>query len=371
MGDLANSPKPIPWWTPEIEDLEKDLIHQVLLSGYINEGEWTESLEKKLADYMDIRYAVATSSGTAALFLALKAVGIGHGDEVIVPDITFIASANAVTLTGASVKIIDVDPNTLNLDASKLSQAITPRTRAIMVVHVSGRTASITEILKFARDRDLAVIEDAAEALGSRLNGRCLGTFGTLGCISFSANKTLSTGQGGMVFTDNPQLAVRLRQLKDQGRATRGTGGEDSHQVVGYNFKLTNLQAAIGLGQFSHLEKRLSKMGEIYERYHRNLKGLTGIRLIGFDTSSGMRPQWTDAAVENRETLVQYLSANKIQCRKFWHPLHRQPPYLQPDDLYPSTTSLVGKLLWLPSAFTLSMNEIDWVCHHIRKHLCT
>ena len=172
----------------------------------------------------------------------------GVGDEVIVPDVTFIATANAVTLTGASPVLVDIDPRTLTLDPQRTERAITTRTKAIVPVHVSGRAADLGAIMDIAQRHGLLVVEDAAEAFLSKHDGKCLGTFGIAGCFSLSPNKTVTTGQGGLVVTDDDRLHVRLRELKDQGRPVRGTGGDDAHDSVGFNFKFTNLQAAIGLG---------------------------------------------------------------------------------------------------------------------------
>lgn len=369
---LKPSPResnPIPWWVPQIGQLERELVLRVLDSNYINEGEWTLKLERQLANLVGSRFAVATSSGTAALFLSLTAINVGKQDEVIVPDITFIATANAVTLAGARAIIVDIDPRTLNMDPMAFERAITSRTKAVIPVHVSGRPANLPAILEIARLRGVFVIEDAAESLASRLNGKCLGSIGDMGCLSFSANKTITTGQGGMVFTDREELYTRLLELKDQGRPTRGTGGDDHHPRIGYNFKLTNLQAAIGLGQFSYLEERIQRMKAIYTRYADHLKNVEGFKLVGFDLNAGHSPQWTDAIVEDRGGLDRYLSQHQIYCRRFWHPLHRQPPYRQSDERFPNSCHLDGKLLWLPSAFTLTEEQIDTVCDRIKGYL--
>jgi len=228
------------WWKPEITGAESPLLHEVLESNFLNEGAVTEEFEKRIADKVGARYAVATTSCTTALSLSLMALGIGHGDEVIVPDMTFIATANAVTMTGAKVVLVDVDPATLSMNANSFEKAITSRTRAVIPVHVTGRAGSFASVMKMAEQYGIPVIEDAAEALGSKFNGKFLGTWGRAGCFSFSPNKTISTGQGGMIVTDDEKLVARLRELKDQGRPMRGTGGDDLHPALGFNFKFTN-----------------------------------------------------------------------------------------------------------------------------------
>src|SRR6185369_13186795 len=266
--------KTIPWWKPETGPEERDRVLAVLASNYLNDGDVTTEFERRMAAMLGSRFGIAVTSGTTALFVSLAGIGVGHGDEVVVPDVTFIATANAVTLAGATPVFVAVDPATLTLSPAAFEAAITPRTRAVIPVHVSGRAAAIERIIEIADARGIAVIEDAAEALRSKHNGRCLGTFGRLGCFSFSPNKTITTGQGGLIVTDDETLMVRLRELKDQGRPVRGTGGNDVHDSVGFNFKLTNLQAAVGVAQLARLDARVDRLVSIYREYCRGLAGL-------------------------------------------------------------------------------------------------
>ncbi|PWU03515.1 MAG: pyridoxal phosphate-dependent aminotransferase [Candidatus Melainabacteria bacterium] len=358
--------KTINWWQPQVGELEHQLIEEVLASNYLNEGLITEKFEAELARRLGVRHAVAVTSGTAALYLSLYALGIRQGDEVIVPDLTFIATANAVTMCGARVVLVDIDPDSLNMDPGAFEQAITPRTKAVIPVHVSGRGADMQAIMAIARSKEIAVVEDAAEALMSAHKGKLLGTHGRLGCFSFSANKTITTGQGGLVVTNDSDLHTRLKQLKDQGRASRGTGGDDLHPVVGFNFKLTNLQAAVGLGQLQLLDGRLKRIQEIYTVYKSELSGLTKIKIIGFNTEDGEIPQWVDVIAEDRDGLDAKLTESDIHCRRFWHPLHTQKPYLSSDGNFPNSSKLSKKALWLPSAFTHSDNDIKRVCEEIK-----
>lgn len=372
MGDMASAvTKPLPWWVPQMGEQEMALVRQVLESNYINEGELTAEFERQIAQRLGAKHAVAVTNCTSALFLALKAVGVGPGDEVVVPDVTFIATANAVCMAGANPVLVDVDPRTLNMDPDAFARAVTRRTKAVLPVHVSGRAADLPAIQQIADEHGIMLIEDAAEALLSKAHGKFLGTLGKAGCISFSPNKTLTTGQGGMVLTDDDQLHVRLRELKDQGRPVRGTGGDDIHQSIGFNFKLTNVQAAIGMGQLSRLEERVAHAKQIYETYREGLNGAKGIRLPGFRTCEGETPQWVDVVVERRDELDRHLAARDIYCRRFWFPVHTQAPYKLPDGDFPNSTRLCSQAMWLPSAFTMTLQDVELVCHHIRNFLNT
>jgi perosamine synthetase len=357
----------IPWWRPEATGKEIDLLREVVASNYFNDGEWTRHFEAEVARRVGTRFAVATTSGTTALYCALNALGIGPGDEVLVPDITFVATANAVSMAGASVVLVDVDPVTLAMCPEDCRRRITPRSRAIIPVHVSGRGGTVVAIAALGKEQGLPLVEDAAEALLSRHRGRLLGTYGTLGCFSFSPNKTLTTGQGGIVVTDDASLCERLHALKDQGRTVQGTGGDDLHPTIGFNFKFTNLQAAFGLAQLAVLEERIESQKRIYREYLAGLAGLGPVRLFPCAVDEGEVPQWTDVEANQRDALATALEAQGIGCRRFWFPLHAQKPYFQPGGRFPVATRLAARALWLPSAFQLTSSEVQTVCSAIRR----
>lgn len=337
------------------------MLQGVLDSNFLNEGDVTARFEAGIAARIGARHAVATTSGTTALYMSLMALGVAHGDEVIVPDMTFIATANAVTMTGAKAVLVDVDPATLSMSAGSLEKAVTSRTRAVIPVHVSGRAGAFKKVLEVAGRHGIPVVEDAAEALGSKFNGRFLGTWGKAGAFSFSPNKTITTGQGGMVATDDDKLAARLRELKDQGRPVRGTGGDDVHPALGFNFKFTNLQAAVGLGQMADLDRRLDRQRSISEIYREELHGCDAIRFFDCDLKDGEVPQWTDVLAERRNQLDAYLKSMNVHCRRFWYPLHTQIPYFQPDDIFPNSTVLAKMALWLPSSFQMTDQDVRYV----------
>ncbi|MCH9022738.1 MAG: DegT/DnrJ/EryC1/StrS family aminotransferase [Planctomycetes bacterium] len=357
----------IPWWQPETGPRELHLIEEVLRSNFLNDGQYTQQFEKELAQRLGCKHVIAVTSGTAALFVSLAGLGLGMHDEVLVPDVTFIATANAVTLTGAKPILVDIDPATLTIDPESIRQAITSKTKAVIPVHISGRAADLSAITAIADEHSLYVIEDAAQALMSKHHGKSLGTIGHAGCFSFSPMKTITTGQGGAVATNDDQLHARIRELKDQGRPARGTGGNDLHPTIGYNFKLTNLQAAIGLAQLETLNDRINRLKKIYRIYNEQLSDQPKIKLIGFDLDSGESPQWIDCLAENRDELVESLRENQIDSRPYWYPLHTQEPYRQPDHLFPHSTQQTEKALWLPSSITMTDDDLDRVCRTIRK----
>jgi perosamine synthetase len=357
----------IDFWVPQFGDEEKSRVADVIDSGFLNDGDVTSQFERQVAELLGCKHVIAATSGTAAIFLALASVGIKASDEVLVPDVTFIATANAVSLTGAKPVLVDVDPQTLTLDPAATERAITPRTKAIIPVHVSGRAADLGAISDIAKRHGLLVIEDAAEALLSKHRGKCLGTFGSAGCFSLSPNKTITTGQGGLVVTNDDELHMRLRELKDQGRPARGTGGDDTHNSVGYNFKFTNLQAAIGMAQLKDLPRRADRMRSIYKGYRDGLRAVEGISVIPFRIDEGELPQWTDILVDQRDVLYDHLVTHGIRGRRFWHPLHTQAPYRMPSEQFPNSSKQISRAMWLPSAFTLSDEDVANVCTEIQS----
>lgn len=357
----------IPWWEPQIGSEEKKFIDEVLASNFPNEGEFTFLFEKKIAKLLDSNFAIAVTSGTTAIFLALKGLGIGRGDEVIVPDLCFVAAANAVELIGAKVVLVDINPSTLGIDLSSLQKSLTKRTKAIIPVHISGNGAGIESILKIAKSHNIFVVEDAAEAFLSKYKGKFLGTFGDAGCFSFSPAKTITTGQGGAIVTNNSHLQKRIKELKDQGRSERGTGGDDLHNSIGYNFKFTNLQAALGLGQLTYLRSRLERLKKNHKLYARNLKNIRGVKVFEFNLEAGEVPQWTILRTERRNELDQYLGSYNVECRRFWFPVHTQKPYRQYDKNFPNSAMLSPQLLWLPSAYTMTDSDVEYVCKLIKE----
>ncbi len=349
------------WWHPVLGEREREMVLKAIDCNFPNDGEFTQEFERRIALMAGAKYAVGVTSGTSALFLALLASGVRRDDEVLVPDLTFIATANAVRMVGARAVLVDVRRDDFGMDPERAAAAITPRTTAILPVHVNGRKASIEALVELARRHGLAVIEDAAEGFGSHPGGRALGTFGQSGCFSFAPSKIITTGQGGAIITSDDAVHARLRGLKDQGRPVRGTGGADDHPTLGFNFKLSNLLAAVGVAQLEQLDKRLGHIKDLYRWYRDALRGIPGLEVPRFDLEGGEMPQWIDVLVDRRDELAAYLESRGIETRKFWYPLHTQPPYHDAGQDFPAAIDVSARGLWLPSALSVSRTDVEHV----------
>jgi perosamine synthetase len=361
--------KQIPWFQPQVDEMEKCAVLKVLDSSYINDGNVSRSLEQRIAAFLGCKHCVAVTSGTTAITLSLLALGIGPGDEVIVPDLTFIATANAVRLIGATVKLVDIEPIRFTIDPLKVREAIGPRTKAIVPVDVNGRGANYPALESICREFGLALVCDSAEALGSKYQGRYLGTYGDVGCFSFSANKIVSSGQGGMIATNNTELYYRLCELKDQGRRFSGTGGNDLHPVLGFNFKYTNLQAAVALAQFEKISSRLNHFQERDNWYFSALKDCAHINFPAFSNDSNEVRMWTDVLCKDRSKLEQVLKKHNIGNRPFWFPIHTQGPYQLPDVGFENAIQVSEQGLWLPSSFEITREEVAFVSKVIQEEM--
>ena len=277
------------------------------------------------------------------------------------------ATANAVRLAGAQPVLADIRREDFSLDPAAVEDVLTPATRAIIPVHVNGRGGSIAEIVALADRYGLAVVEDAAEALGSRLRGRPLGSFGHAAAFSFAPSKIVTTGQGGVVVTNDLEVARRVRELKDQGRANRGTGGADNHPVFGFNFKLTNVQAAIGLVQLDRLEERLAHLRALENAYAEELEDLEPeVHLVDGDQAGGEAHSWVDVLANDRDALAAHLREHGIDPREFWFPLHAQPVYAADAEPFPNATWVSARGLWLPSAISVTRRDVATVGEAVR-----
>jgi len=352
---------------PWIGEEEKRAMMEYLNSGgWLTEFRKTREFERMIASYVGSKYASVVSNGTVSLVIALMALSIGKGDEVIVPDYTMIASANAVVLAGAKPVLVDIDRSNLCLDLDLVEEAITPKTKAIMLVTINGRYPEMKKFVKFAHDHDLFLVEDAAQSLGSRFKGKHLGTFGDVGSFSFSAPKVITTGQGGALVTDNEEIYQKILKIKDFGRAKSGV---DYHETMGYNFKFTDLQAVIGIEQMKKLDWRVKRKKEMYKLYKELLEDIEGIEFI--DTNlADTSPWFIDILVEKgekeRDKLASFLDKKGIGTRPFYPAIHTQPPYSWVNGDFKNAEYVSERGLWLPSASFLSDDDIEYICQNIK-----
>ncbi|MDX6503607.1 MAG: perosamine synthetase [Gaiellaceae bacterium] len=354
----------LPVAEPELGDRELAYVAECILSGWISSaGRFVTRFEELFAELCGTSHAVATSNGTTALHLALLAADIGPGDEVIVPSLTFIASANSVTYTGATPVLVDCDPATWTIDPDAVAAALTPATKAIMPVHLYGHPADMDPLVELARQHGLTVIEDAAEAHGATYKGVPVGGIGDLGTFSFYGNKIVTTGEGGMVVTNRADLAERMRILRDHGTQP---GTRYWHPVVGFNYRLTNLQAAVGVAQMERIEEILAAKRRIAGWYDRGLASVPGITLPP-------RASWAENVFWlysilvdeaelgcSRDEVMAALAERDIDTRPFFPPVHTQPVYANGADL-PVSTDLARRGISLPSAVTLREAEAQRV----------
>jgi len=352
-----------PWFGQE----EKDALAAYMdEDGFLTEFKHTAAFEREIADYVGCKHCVAVNNGTVSLTLAALACGIRNGDEVIVPNFTMIATPNSVQMIGARPVFVDVEKATLCLDIDKVKAAITPATKAIMLVSANGRypKSGINAFKDLCERSELILIEDSAQSLGSRYpDGRHIGTSGHVGSFSFSAPKVISTGQGGAVITDDDEVADRLQRLKDFGRTS---GGNDIHDTIGYNFKFTELQAVIGLEQMKKLAWRVERKKQIHRRYCAGLSDVAEVSLFDQDLEH-TTPWFIDCCVDDRDGLQAHLKARSIGTRVMYSPLNRQTAYRVPG-AYPVSEWVGEKGLWLPSASQLTNDEIDRITAEIRRY---
>ena len=369
MSTQIGKRKFIPVYEPRLSGKEKEYVLDCLETNWISSiGKYIAKFEDKFSKFCGRKYGVATSNGTSALQLALLVMGIGPGDEVIVPDLTFVASANAVTYTGAKPVFVDVEEETWTIDPGNIRKKINPRTKAIMVVHLYGHPANMDLLRALARQHKLLLIEDAAEAHGALYKGRKIGSLSDLACFSFYGNKIITTGEGGMVVTNSASLAQKARFLRDHGMSRRRRYW---HTAIGYNFRLTNIQAAIGLAQLEKIGETISlkrKIARLYNQYLTGIKGLT----LPKEASWAKNVYWMYSVLVNpafgisRDELGTKLKKSGIDTRPFFVPLHKLPPYRDFKN-YPVAEKLSKKGLNLPSSPALTKAEIKYISEKIKK----
>ncbi len=367
----------IPLSRPDITQLEIDAVCDVLRSPNLSLGPKLSEFEKAFCDRIGTKRAIAVNSGTSALFLCLKAMGIGPGDEVITTPFTFVASATSIMMTGARPVFADIDPDTLNLDVNAVRAWVNTRTKAILPVEVFGNPAGMDSLAEFAREHHLWVIEDSCEALGSEHNGRKSGTFGNMGVFAFYPNKQMTTGEGGMIVTDCEDWADLCVSLRNQGRSTEAAWL--SHKRLGYNYRLSDINCALGLAQLSRLDDFIAKRTQVAAWYQERLKQET--RLIVPRTQENSLMSWFVFVVQlektysltDRDTLLKHLNKQGIQVSNYFPPLHLQPfikdQYGHQEGDFPVTESVSQRTVALPFYNNLSESEVAQVCDKLTQTL--
>jgi perosamine synthetase len=352
---------------PWIDELELEELKRVIASTFVVEHDLTREFEERTRELTDTRHAIAIMNGTAALYCCLKALGIGPGDEVIVPDLTFIASANAVIMAGAEPVFCDILPDTFCLDPQRIERAVTPRTRAIMPVHLYGQSADMDAIMKVAGRLGLFVVEDAAQGVGVRFNGRHAGTFGQLGILSYYGNKTMTCGEGGMILTDDDELARACYRLKNHGRDGKGVF---VHEHIGFNFSFTEMQAAVGIAQMKKLPKIVARKKAIHGRYVEALEGIDRLRPAHIDPRCSPVFWFTSFLCDDADELAVFLRQNGVQTRRFFYPLHLQPCYrdrkFDRSD-FPVSEAVYAQGISLPSSYHLTEPDQETVIERIKE----
>ena len=380
---IAATHMQIPIMQPMFGEEEEHAVVEVLRSGWIVQGPKVVAFERLVADYVGVQEAVATSSCTTALHLALVLLGVGPGDEVIVPSFTFIATANVVCHTGATPVFVDIDPDTYNLDPDTIEAAITPRTKAIMPVHQIGLAADMDRIHTIAHRHRLAILEDAAPALGATYKGTRVGGLGHVTCLSFHPRKVITAGEGGMILTDDQDFAHRARILRTHGmslsdlqRHHATSVAIESYHDLGYNYRLSDLHAAVGIEQMKKLDVILRRRQQIADHYNAAFTDLHGVRL---PFSSADQPhsyqsyliQLPPQAPKTREQVMQEMFDAGIATRRGVMAIHLEPYYRErfPHVTLPVTEVAAQSTLLLPIYPMMTADQQDYVIDHLRRIL--
>ena len=362
---------------PDITEAEIDAVCEVLRSPNLSLGPKLREFEAAFEKYSGRKYAIAVNSGTSGLFLCAEAMGIGPGDEVITTPFTFIATVNIILMVGATPVFVDIDPVTLNIDPAKIEAKITPKTKAIVPVEVFGNPADMDVICQIARKHKLAIIEDCCEALGSTLHGKKTGTFGDMGVFAFYPNKQMTTGEGGMILTDDERLAEICYSLRSQGRAK--DGGWLAHERLGYNYRLSDINCALGVVQLSRIEEFVEKRDAVAQMYSTLLAGESRIsvptepadaQMSWFVYVIRLKDRYTNA---QRDATIQKLLNRGIGVRNYFSPAHLQPFIVERLGCkvgdYPVADAVCTHTIALPFHNNLTMDEAKLVCAELKASL--
>lgn len=362
----------IPVNTPILGPKEKELLNECLETGWISsEGPFIKQFECEFAKYIGRDFGIAVSSGSAALDIAFQALDIHEGDEVIMPTFTIISPAFSIIRQGGIPVLVDSDPTTWNMDVRRVEEKITPRTKAICIVHIYGLPVDMDPLIQLAKDYNLKILEDAAEVIGQTYQDRKCGTFGDLSVFSFYPNKHVTTGEGGMILTDQPELFEKCAKFRNLSFEPKGR--RFIHEQFGWNYRMTNLQAALGIGQLARITETVQRKRAIGQKYNELLSDLARFQLPLAKTSYANNIYWVYGLVANDEELSlstqAYLSANKIGTRPFFWCMHEQPVFrklgLFKDEKYPVAEKIARNGFYVPSGVGLTDSDIEKVSHTI------
>jgi len=359
----------IPLVEPEIGEEELEKVMEAVKSGWVSsKGPFIEEFEKEFSSYIGVNNGVATSNGTTALHLALVALGIGRGDKVLIPSLTFISVANAVTYTSAQPVFADSHPEYWCIDPSKIADKIDSQTRAIIPVHLYGHPCDMDGIMRIAEDNNLHVIEDCAEAHSAEYKGKKVGSFGIISCFSFYGNKIITTGEGGMCLTNNEKLADKMRILRDHGMNPEK---KYWHDVIGFNYRMTNLQAALGVAQLKKIDLLSARKRQIATAYSKLLENLSSVisapEMLWAKSAYWLYSILIEKTVRNK--VIEHLEKEGIETRPFFYPIHVLPPYKRTDLTLPIAQELSDAGLNLPSGPCLSEDQIQKVVESLNEVL--
>ena len=350
---------------PILNGNERKYVDECIDTGWISaNGRFVQEFENKFAEFCGVKYALACSNGTVSLHLALVALGIGPDDEVIMPTLTYIATANAVKYCGATPVFVDSEIDTWNISIEAIEKAITRKTKAIIPVHLYGLACNMDEICRIAKKYGLFVIEDAAEAHGAEWNGQKVGSIGDIGSFSFFGNKIITTGEGGMVTTNNEELYEKMKHFRSQGVSPQKRYW---HTMVAYNYRMTNLQAAVGLAQLEnihwHLEQR-SRVNKLYEKHLRNLGNLISVQKV---PDKATHVYWMNSVIlsdevkKERDIVMEEIEAKNVEMRPLFYPMHIMPPYRDSSVIAPNAERLSSRGINLPSHGLLEEEHIEYI----------
>jgi dTDP-4-amino-4,6-dideoxygalactose transaminase len=355
----------IKWWNLKLEKNYVNNICEAYDNRYLSYGPIGKELEKKIQEVLNVKFAMLTTSGSTALAVALKALKIMPGDEVILPNRTFQATASAPFLIGAVVKLVDVNPDTGLMDIDKIESVISPKTKAIIVVHLNGKSANLEELLKIKKKYNLKVIEDSAQAFYSKYNDKFLGTIGDIGCFSMGVTKFSTCGQGGFITTNDPNLHMEMTNYLFHGQS-----GSDDKQFnsPGFNFRLPDILSSLALPQFSNLEAKKEKFLIVYKYYERELSLISQVKLLKCSIDRGEIPIWIEILSSKRDMLYNFLKENKIETMKFYPSLNKSSYLNAPDDsAFLNSVIFETQGLILPCGPDVSLEIIKKVTNTIRE----